>query len=210
MRDEPRAPAAHDAGVIEDARRRRRRQHAIGGAALAALAAAALIAVALPVHGAGRRALAFGAHGPSVDARAFGGEGDLAFISRRTLWVLDGYGGLRRIALPRGVPAAPAFSSDGRWLGFLSTAGNDSIAPWRSSSHLWIARADGSRPHEVGWLRDPTVIGWSPRSDELAVTDSESGGDTVWLLAPTGARRQLMSAAVVDGGTWSPDGSRIA
>jgi dipeptidyl aminopeptidase/acylaminoacyl peptidase len=206
------AAAGPDAGVIDDARRRQRRHRA--AAAVAILLAAALLTSALwsRVH-AGRRYLAFSDSSPTVDARAFRNEGDLAFISRGALWVLDGSGALRRIALQRGaVPAAPLFSSDGRWLAFLGTAGDDSIAPWRSSPRLWIAHADGTDPQEIGWLRDPTVIGWSPRSEDLAVSDERPDGRraAVWLLTPQGRRRRLMSAAEVDGGAWSPDGSELA
>jgi hypothetical protein len=214
-----------DSGVIEEARRRQRRRRR--GVALAVSAVAAVAAVGLAASGGPSsqpppRQLEFGPSAPTVDARAFSGDGDLAFVSRGKLWVLDGSGALRRIAVPRGlVPASPAFSSDGRWLAYTgSTSGPGTFAIWRNTPELWIAHADGSDPHEVGWLHGPEVIGWSPRSDQLAVTEqgvvrtaygySVTRQTSAWLLSPDGSGRRIASAAEIDGGAWSPDGSRLA
>lgn len=59
---------------------------------------------------------------PGADVAAFGGHGELAFVSRETLWVLDGATGtLRRVAAAGMTPLDPAFSPDGRWLSFLAS-----------------------------------------------------------------------------------------
>ena len=168
-----------------------------------------------------RASLTFAAAGPGVNARAFAHEGDLAFISRGTLWVLDGSTGrLRRVAVPPDLaPEAPAFSPDGRWLSYLAGSGHAAVASW-NTGELWIAHANGSDPREVGWLNEPNVIGWSPHADELAVTDQGTVrspyGETLehqtsaWLIAPSGSGRKLMSAYEIDGGAWSPDGAELA
>ncbi|MGA3360708.1 MAG: hypothetical protein ABSD82_01590 [Solirubrobacteraceae bacterium] len=218
---EPPPVRALDAGVIEDARARQLRHRRAGAAALVAAAAIALALAALTAPGhpkpAGTAtAMTFAPAGPTVDARAFSHEGDLAFVSRGALWVLDGSGRLRRVARHAGYGApAPAFSADGRWLAYVTSAYAS------STTRLWIARADGSDRHQVTWLHDPRMIGWSPRGDQLAVSGRSEiptgyrgvlvGRQTsVWLLTPGGSRRRLMRASEIDGGVWSPDGSQLA
>jgi hypothetical protein len=213
-----------DAGVIEEARARERRHRRI--AATLVVVAAAIGAVVLAFSPGGskpptaRASLTFAAPDPTVNARAFAHEGDLAFISRGTLWVLDGSSGrLRKVAVPLGlVPESPAFSADGRWLSYLAGTGRAAVASW-TTGELWIARANGSDPREVGWLTNPLVIGWSPRGDQLAVTDQGTvrtpygrteNQTSAWLVTPGGSRRKLMSAYEIDGGAWSPDGAALA
>jgi Tol biopolymer transport system component len=214
-----------DAGVIEEARARERRHRRI--AATVVVAAVATMAVLLALSRGGptpltaRTSLRFPAAGPAVNAMAFAHDGDLAFISRGTLWVLDGSSArLRRIRVPLGLlPESPTFSADGRWLSYLAGSGQAPIASW-TNGELWIARADGSDPREIGWLKQPSVIGWSPRADELAVTEqgtvrSPYGGaleeqTSAWLVAPNGSRRKLMSAYEIEGGAWAPDGTAVA
>ncbi len=214
-----------DAGVIEDARARQHRHQRKAATVVVAAAAiaAALLASSIgpPGSPSARSSLAWAAAGPTVDARAFTHEGDLAFISRGTLWVLDGSSGrLRKVTVPLGlVPESPAFSSDGRWLSYLAGSGSAAVSSW-NTGQLWLAHANGSDAHEVGWLRDPNVIGWSPRADELAVTDQGTvrtpyGGTverqtSAWLLTPGGPRRKVTSAYEIDGGVWSPDGAALA
>src|SRR5215831_18516558 len=56
---------------------------------------------------------------PVVNTSAFAGHGELAFISRGVLWVLDGATGtLHPVAPPTITPLTPQFSADGRWLAF--------------------------------------------------------------------------------------------
>jgi hypothetical protein len=102
-----------DAGVIEEARARERRHRRIAGTVVVLAVAVGAVVLALSPGGAkppaARASLTFAATGPTVNARAFGHEGDLAFISRGTLWVLDGSSGrLRKVTIPRGlVPESP-------------------------------------------------------------------------------------------------------
>jgi hypothetical protein len=213
-----------DAGVIEEARARERRHRRIAGTVVVLAVAVGAVVLALSPGGAkppaARASLTFAATGPTVNARAFGHEGDLAFISRGTLWVLDGSSGrLRKVTIPRGlVPESPAFSSDGRWLSYLAGTGSVPVASW-ATGELWIAHANGSDAREVGWLKEPEVIGWSLRADRLAVMDqgrvrtpygTAERWTSAWLIAPDGSGRKLASAYEIDGGAWSPDGAQLA
>jgi hypothetical protein len=224
---EPPPTDAPDAGVIEDARTRQRRLRTRGATVAAGLATILVALLAFspwgPQSAPARSSLTFAAHGPTIDARAFAHQGDLAFVSRGSLWVLDGVGRLRKLTVPRGLaPASPVFSPDGRWLAYVAASGGDGggIDLWRGTPEVWIARANGSDPREVTGLDNPAVIGWSPRADVLAVTQQGTvrardgillkRQTSVWLLSPSGQRRRLMSADSIDGGVWSPDGSRLA
>jgi WD40-like Beta Propeller Repeat len=215
---------ALDAGVIEEARTRQRRLRRRGATVAAGLAALLVALLTVSPWGSkpasSRSSLTFVAHGPTVDSRAFAQEGDLAFVSRGSLWVLDGSGRLRRLPVPHGLaPASPAFSPDGRWLAYAAATG-DGGGIFNSTPEVWIAHANGSDPREIGGLRNPAVIGWSPRGDQLALTAQSAvrapdgvifeRHTSLWLLTPGGERRKLMSADSIDGAAWSPDASRLA
>ena len=100
---------AHNGGpdaeaLIRKARRLRRRRWALSFLMVVLVAGGAVVGLvsgggrARPAH---RAPLRFHAGGPTVDARAFAGEGDLAFVSRHTAYVLDGATNtLRRLVLP--------------------------------------------------------------------------------------------------------------
>ncbi len=161
-----------------------------GGAAVALLVGAAVIAV-LASTGGSSGIVAETASRPFVNVRAFSHHGELAFISRGSLWVLDGAAGsLRKVAstsyttqpegntgfggIPAGtalVPASPTFSHDGRWLAYLVPH-----AAGGTFSQLWISDGDGSAAHVVSRLAVDQLIGWSPTADALAVTtDTRTG-----------------------------------
>jgi hypothetical protein len=94
---------------------------------------------------------------PRVNAAAFAGHGELALISRGTLWVLDGATrALRRVATPGMTLAGPVFSADGRWLAFLG------IRPGATFGALWVTDGDGSGAHEIRGLAEAGFVGWSP------------------------------------------------
>ncbi len=150
---------------------------------------------------------------PVVNVRAFSGQGQLAFVSRATLWVLDGATHvLHPVALPEGlVPISPTFSPDRRWLAFVTgTMATPQVS-------LWIARADGSRAHRVTGLVLGDAFGWSPRSDLYAVAAGPVSTrfpfgqpTTVRLVSPSGSARTIATAPGVVGAAWSPDGASLA
>ena len=138
---------------------------------------------------------------PSVAAAAIAGHGELAFVSRGTLWVLNGTTSrLRRVATPGMTPLDPAFSPDGRWLAFVGSSTNPPV----QTSTVWLARGDGSGVREV--VASGGLVGWSPAADVLAVT----AGSTVRLAWPSGSARTLVRAPGLGSAVWSPDGSSLA
>ncbi len=162
------------------------------------------------------------AHGPVVNKRAFSGHGQLAFVSRGTLWALNGSTrALRKVSTPGLVPHDPSFSPDGRWLAFVASKevtsdyGGDVVASVLSSS-LWIARADGTGAHAVRDIAFNAAYGWSPHADLFAVAVGKAttvpfGSATgVDLVEPTGSIRQLVGGTHVTSAVWSPDGSALA
>ncbi len=184
--------------LIEEARRRTRRRRLRITIAAGVLVAAAALAFLAGTRGSGRGVLAETAGRPFVNVDAFRHEGELAFISRGSLWVLDGTAGtLREVAATTYtggfntvsdvdgistrvhgstpvVPQSPTFSHDGRWLAYLKTPQSADGSP----SRLWLANADGSGAHEIAGLAVDGLVGWSPTADALAVIVGARG----WYL----------------------------
>lgn len=170
--------------LIREARRRQRRRR-IRAAAVSALALAA-VAAGVGLHrGAGSTASA-GGHRPFADGSAFSGHGRLAFVSRGSLYVLDGDTG--RLVRVTGTGAgSPAFSPDGRWLTYLVRG------------RVGLARSDGTRARTL-----PTRLGasWLPDGRLLA-------GRTMYRIAADGTPRPAGRAPGAPV-AWAPDGSRYA
>ncbi|MGD1051484.1 MAG: hypothetical protein ABR947_10465 [Solirubrobacteraceae bacterium] len=216
----PRAPVRDDPqALIREARRRTRRRRLRAAAAVTLLGGAGVIAFF--TSSTGRSQIIEQTSGrPFVNVTAFGHAGDLAFISRGTLWVLNGAAGsLRRVAsttetaqsvaaygwntrvsqsTPVG-PADPTFSPDGRWLAYLVTTQNGEGDP----SQLWLANADGTGARRVATLAVDSLVGWSPSSDVLAVIVEAKGWYAddrqgqlpiqVDLVSPHGGVRRLVA-----------------
>jgi|GEM_PF-1110906 len=161
---------------------------------------------------------------PTVDAGAFAGDGELAFVSRGTPWVLDGSRSLRQLPVPRGfTPSSPAFSSDGKWVAYTTTKFTNTS----DTTDVWIARADGTDAHLLRVAPVDQLVGWSPKADTVAVVTGTLARFTngVTSLRPTtldvvparGVVRQLvrLSASAqtpdyVENAVWSPTGRSIA
>jgi dipeptidyl aminopeptidase/acylaminoacyl peptidase len=223
------APARHDDPpaldpelLIEEARDRQRRRRRRWGGLLIGLAALAVTAFAIVrLSSSGKPRVEHVPGSPTVDIAAFAHHGELAFISRNTLWVLDGTRrSLRQIeTTPGQYPLHPTFSSDGEWIAWVQTATPPSMVPGGGggSGQLWLARGDGRNAHPVSGLAHATLLGWSPNTDVLAVTAGPISNHvpygaqtTVRLVDPDGGVRELLRARDVKGGVWSPDGHRIA
>ncbi len=204
-----RAPVAFgDAGdaeaVIREAKRRqRRRRAAVALTACLVVASTVTVAIVLSGGGAGAR-VGSATHlpdGPSVNVRAFKGQGLLAFVSRGSLWVLDGRTGTFR-EVTDDHPLDPAFSPDGRWLAYLTAA------PSPGPGQLWLARSDGSDPQRVPGFAAARDLTWSPTNDQLAVLDAGKPG--IWLVSPGQAPRVLAGTSHAANFVWSPSGRAIA
>jgi WD40 repeat protein len=130
-------PEAEAEALFKEARRRTRRRRA-SRLALVASAVTAAIAICDLAIGAQPRSSASATPAPAVNRSAFAGHGDLAFISRGTLWVLDGASGaLTPVTGPSQQASDPAFSPGGRWLSY------------GVANQTWLAHADGSSPRLI-------------------------------------------------------------
>jgi TolB protein len=157
---------------------------------------------------------------PIVNANAFSGHGELAFVSDRELYVLDGAtGGLRQVTAGSPTPSNPSFSHDGRWLAFLRVAPNSN----GGGGTLWIARGDGADAHKIARVppaypvpnSGAPVYSWSPSVDELVVTTGPvSGGPLVprdvWIVRAAGRAHRLLGRGYASGAIWSPNGHEVA
>ena len=107
---------------------------------------------------------------------AFSGRGDLAFVSRGQLLVLDGATGKIRDLGTEDVGdyTAPKFSPNGRWLDYNLGQGSE-----------WVARGDGTGAREVARQGTPD---WLPNGLLVA-------GKELVSLPPKGPLRNAGSAA---------------
>jgi dipeptidyl aminopeptidase/acylaminoacyl peptidase len=157
----------------------------------------------------------------AVDAAAWAGHGDLAFVAKGQLEMLDGTGALTAVSGPPigGYDSSPSWSADGRWLAFLHTG----VAPGSGyelpSPTLWLVTAGSAVAHEVT-PQGIEMFAWSPVTDELAYAVVTPTNGTV----PVPANRYLYldrpgsspsplpigSGSGVEDLAWSPDGQQIA
>ena len=154
----------------------------------------------------------------AVGSNAQAGPGELAFVARGHLFLAGGpTGRLRRVSVP-GLPTAPAWSADHRWLAVLVSkpppAGRPYFLPVGPAG-LWVLSAAGTGARRLTprpW--DVTSFAWSPRADRLAAAVSlpsarPGGAGMVVTVTPRGARA-VLATGDVNGVAWSPDGGQIA
>ena len=214
----PQEPTPDAQALIKEARRRTRRRRWRGGVAVVSLVGAGVLAV-LGTTGGSSGVVAETAGRPFVNVRAFSHDGELAFISRGSLWVLDGgLGSLRKVAstsytthaegnvdfggIPAHsalVPGSPTFSHDGRWLAYVVP----NAAADGSASQLWIAHGDGTDAQPVRRLAVDELIGWSPTADVLAATADTQTGAMRFPNGTTGTlqRETVLELVTPSGGT---------
>ncbi|MGH3190530.1 MAG: TolB family protein [Streptosporangiaceae bacterium] len=147
------------------------------------------------------------------------GQGELAYVAGGRLYLLGGSAGsMRRISLP-GVPGAPGWSPDHRWLAVQVTPPAPASNPYQAEpTVLYVLRADGSGVRPLtpkSWTTQQYA--WSPARDELAavVTPPATGtsipASRLETIDPvSGAVRVLMSAPAIVGAAWSPNGRTLA
>ena len=189
-----------------------------------AAAASVLLFVVGCASGAGKPG-----HGPASLASAGGkglsgagvlaGQGEVAYVAGGRLYLLGGSAGaLRRVGLP-GVPSAPGWSPDHRWLAVQVTPPAPASNPYQAEpTVLCVLRADGSGVRSLiprSWTTQHYA--WSPARDELAavVTPPATGTSIPVSRLETidpvsGAVRVLMSAPAMVGAAWSPNGKTLA
>lgn len=211
----------------EARRRRRRRRLAVSGSVVAVvLAVVAGVLATRPPSRSPRptsHPLLPQPPRPTVDAAAFSGQGNLAFVSQGSLWVLDGSTkALVAVRAPGLVPSNPSFSPDGKWLAFVASAeasqhySGGFVLSTVVTSSLWMSRANGADARPVKGLAISQAFGWSPSADLFAVSVGSStrvpfGTPTaVDLVSPDGSVRPLVGDTSVTAAVWSPDGSALA
>jgi Tol biopolymer transport system component len=152
-------------------------------------------------------------------ASALAGQGELAYIAAGRLYLLGGSAGaLHRVGLP-GVPTAPSWSPDHRWLAVQVSAPAPASNPYQTGpAVLYVLRADGSGLRALtptSWTTQQYA--WAPGQDELAAvvvpaaTGTSIPTSRLETINPvTGAVRVLLSAPAITGVAWSPDGKTLA
>ncbi|MGD0386065.1 MAG: hypothetical protein ABSB73_08000 [Solirubrobacteraceae bacterium] len=191
LEDRLQAPAASDdpQALFEEARRRTRRRRLRGAIAVGLVLAVAGTVLTLDGSASSGTVAETPSH-PFANIRAFGREGELAFVSRGRLWVLDGAAGtLTPLTRPSQQASDPEFSPDGRWLVF-----GVSASPAAAADQTWLAHADGTSPRPIA--RGYDAASWLPRGQLLIggrrfrVTSNETltpAGSTAAGLFPPGA-----------------------
>ncbi|MGB9112681.1 MAG: hypothetical protein WCF24_08135 [Acidimicrobiales bacterium] len=200
--------------LIKEARRLRRRRWMIGSVATVLAATLAGVLYGVNSHTSPPPATTLtSANRPLVNAKAFSHEGELAFVSRNALWVLDGANGsLREVTANYAIE--PVFSPNGKWLAYVTTGppalyGNQVKA---APNQLWIAHANGTDAHAVRGLVYASGLSWSPTTETLAVIEGTVGSakSVISLVTPGGSTRQLPGTSEVSNFVWSPNGKEIA
>lgn len=121
------------------------------------------------------------------------------------IWVMDANGsGVARLADVRG--SGPTWSPDGARIAFLQS-GTDLEAATRVA----IMDADGSHViliSEPGWWEQPD---WSPDGSTIltSLDVGRSQGDLGTIAAQGGEFDVIARLPILEGASWSPDGSRI-
>lgn len=149
---------------------------------------------------------AAGTSTPVANAGPLGGEGELAFVSDRHLYLIGGpVDHLVRVGLS-GPASDPTWSHDG---GYLAVA----TAPKRGASPtaVWLVAPSGNVVRRLT-PKGGTVNGfsWSPVANRLEVVVTDRGHDTVELIRADGNVRRVLRSSYVSGASWSPDGSKLA
>lgn len=142
-----------------------------------------------------------------VNSSLVKGYGDLAFISKDFLYMIDGTTGEIKQLTESGQAIYPRWSYDGNYLAFIRITDAKS-----NSGTLWICRRDGKEAYQVQGLPGPIGAGdfqWSPTEHLLAV-GSWNLTDGIWLVPVNEKPQQLVETGNSKWFAWSPDGKQIA
>ncbi|HLK79038.1 MAG TPA: hypothetical protein VKU77_36000 [Streptosporangiaceae bacterium] len=149
------------------------------------------------------------------------GHGELAYVAYGKLYLRGGpaggpAGAPHRVTLP-GLPYAPAWSADGRWLAVQVSSPPPASQPFlQQPATLWLVNAAGTSARRItpaSW--QVSGFAWAPHRDELAVAAylpkaPPARADLAATLTPAGQYRILAAGQTLTGPAWSPDGTRLA
>lgn len=128
----------------------------------------------------------------------------ILFLGRDTLWTVDADGGEPRAIPAQGV-TSPAYSPDGEWIGYVSSASGD-------GQEVWLWSVPEQRAFQLTDLGARTLAwSWSPDGQSIAFSNSLRGNYDIYTVSvPGGQVTRLTTDARYDvQPTWTPDGSGI-
>jgi dipeptidyl aminopeptidase/acylaminoacyl peptidase len=152
--------------------------------------------------------------------------GRIAFLNDRTrsaqVWQIDpSSGAVEQLTFdltsqPPALKYSPAWSSDGKWLAFVSEASADGVG------HLFhlsvdVMRPDGSGRHRVAVVRragsGDLAFAWAPRGQRVAVVAAKGAEGTITIV-DVGTGRTRVTRYRTDLSlprlSWAPGGSQLA
>jgi Tol biopolymer transport system component len=183
----------------------------------ASVAAAGLALAVLAGCGAASTAAPRSAHATLAATPSPSRHGELAYIAYGKLYLRGGPAGApRQVALP-GLPYAPAWSPDGRWLAVQVSSPPPASEPYlKEPAALWLINAAGTSTRRLtpaSW--QVSGFAWAPHRDDLAVAAYLAQAPVARsYLAVTmtlsGQPRTLATGETLTGPVWSPDGTRLA
>ena len=128
----------------------------------------------------------------------------ILFLGRGTLWTIDANGG-DPVAIPAEGVTSPAYSPDGAWIGYVSSASGN-------GQELWLWSISEQRAVQLTDLGARTLAwAWSPDGRHIAFSNSLRGNYDIYTVSvPGGQVKRLTTDTRYDvQPTWTPDGSGI-
>ncbi len=156
------------------------------------------------------------APGPlAVNGPAWTGHGEMAFVSRDQLYVLDNAGRVTKVhgPAPGGSYGSPAWSTDGSWLAFTYTTPPPGEEAGDTETALWVLRAGAPHAEQVAFT-GVGAFSWSPTTSLVLAFESLDPGTnttTLWEDVPGHRANAVPGITPFFGGfAWSPDGTHLA
>ena len=128
----------------------------------------------------------------------------ILFLGRDTLWTIGAEGGTPQAIPAQGV-GSPAYSPDGEWIGYVSSASGN-------GQELWLWSLSERRAVQLTDLGARTLSwSWSPDGDRITFANSLRGNYDIYTVSvPDGNVQRLTTDTRYDvQPTWAPDGSTI-
>ncbi len=136
-------------------------------------------------------------------------KGKVAFSYLGDIWVANENGAnVDRLTVHRARDVYPRFSPDGEWIAFSSD---------RQGNHdVYVMPARGGKPRQLTYKSsDDVVVGWTPDGRNILFYSTRAKGAfptvaTLFLVPVDGGLEQPVETDWGSGGSFSPDGARLA